>query len=447
MRRRCLRPASARSPTERSRGTRIDSGVFVEAFKAMLSNGVNGVKGSSLLWSGADPLIRQRLSRWEIAGAFGDIGVLFPIAVALISLCHMNPTAVFLAAGLAYFCAGLYFEIPIAVQPFKAVATIALALQLTPSSIASAGFLMGLLLIVVGIADFATPLAKLFSLAIVRGIQLGLGLILIREGFHLAFAAKSGLLLSHSISVPAWAVATGAAAILVLLLPSQRFPAALVLLAAGTLFGLSAQWAKLHALSWTPVPLRLLNLKLGELAGVLTVLVVPQFALTFGNSIVSTENTARLLYGKQAKRVTARALCVSVGLINLCGSLFIAAPCCHGSGGITAHHKFGARTASASYVIGSVCLVLAVFGESSLLVLALIPTAVLGVFLIYVGAQHAALVRDIVEVPDRLAVAASVGLVGFATTNLTYGFLAGFAMEGALYAVAKTRRIVATVKG
>jgi hypothetical protein len=55
--------------------------------------------------------------------------------------------------------------------------------------------------------------------------------------------------------------------------------------------------------------------------------------------------------------------------------------------------------------------------------------------------------RDIVEVPDRLAVAASVGLVGFATTNLTYGFLAGFAMEGALYAVAKTRRIVATVKG
>lgn len=29
---------------------------------------------------------------WEIAGAFGDIGILFPIAIALISLCHVNPT-------------------------------------------------------------------------------------------------------------------------------------------------------------------------------------------------------------------------------------------------------------------------------------------------------------------------------------------------------------------
>src|SRR5512137_2406440 len=100
-------------------------------------NATVATKTSSYAWP---------LTRWDIAGAFGDIGILFPIAIALISLNHLNPTAVFLTAGTAYILAGAYFKIPIAVQPFKAVAAIALALQLSPSSIASAGLLMGVLL-------------------------------------------------------------------------------------------------------------------------------------------------------------------------------------------------------------------------------------------------------------------------------------------------------------
>ena len=115
------------------------------------------------------------LSRLDIAGAFGDIGVLFPIAIALITLNHLNPTAVFLTAGASYILAGRYFQIPIAVQPFKAVAAIALALSLPPSAIASAGLLMGVLLLLIAVTHAATQLAKLFSVPIVRGIQLGLG--------------------------------------------------------------------------------------------------------------------------------------------------------------------------------------------------------------------------------------------------------------------------------
>ena len=65
------------------------------------------------------------LTRWDVAGAFGDIGILFPIAIALVSLNHMNPTAVFFTAGFAYILAGAYFNIPMAVQPSKAVAAIA----------------------------------------------------------------------------------------------------------------------------------------------------------------------------------------------------------------------------------------------------------------------------------------------------------------------------------
>ena len=142
------------------------------------------------------------LTRWDVAGAFGDIGILFPIAIALVSLNHMNPTAVFFTAGLAYILAGAYFKIPMAVQPFKAVAAIALALQLPPSSIATAGLLMGVLLSLIGLTNLVTPLAKFFTLPIVRGIQLGLGLILAREGIRLALGAKSRPLVLGELTGP-----------------------------------------------------------------------------------------------------------------------------------------------------------------------------------------------------------------------------------------------------
>ena len=167
--------------------------------------------------------IRWPLTRWDVAGAFGDIGVLFPIAIALISLNHVDPTAAFLAAGAAYVLAGGYFQIPMAVQPFKAVAAIALA---------------------------------------------------------------------------------------------------------------------------------------------------------------------------------------------------------------TAHYRFGARNPRSSYVIGGVCLLLALFGRAAVGLLRLIPAAVLGVLLVYVGIQHASYLRDILKRLPLLAIAIGVGVVSLLTTNLMWGFLTGFLLQG-----------------
>ncbi len=370
------------------------------------------------------------LSRLDVAGAFGDIGVLLPIAIALISLNHMNPTAVFLAAGLAYILAGAYFRIPMAVQPFKAVAAIALASSLAPSSIASAGLLLGLLLAVIGSTNLVTPLARLFSVPIIRGIQLGLGLILLREGIRLTFESKP--LSLGSFALPSWAMALGGTALLVAFLPSKRFPAALVLLGAGALVGAFAAHPSADGLGagWGPMRLELLSPRIAELKKVLVLLVLPQFALTFGNSVVATENTAQVLYGPEARRVTARALSLSIGLMNVTSSLFLAAPTCHGSGGITAHYKFGARSPKSSYIIGGACLLLALFGRAAVGILNFIPTAVLAVFLGYVGVQHGALVRDIVPKKKQLLVATTVGVVSLVATNLTLGFLVGFLVEG-----------------
>jgi len=370
------------------------------------------------------------LTRWDVAGAFGDIGILFPIAIALVSLNHMNPTAVFFTAGLAYILAGAYFKIPIAVQPFKAVAAIALALELPPSSIATAGLLMGVLLSFIGLTNLVTPLARLFTLPIVRGIQLGLGLILVREGIRLALGAQSRALVLGGLALPSWEIALGGALVLLLFQRSRRYPSALVLLAAGVLLGLLAHGRGLSSFGWGPLPLDFLHPHTAEMKKVLVALVLPQFALTFGNSIVAAENTAQVLYGAQARRVTARALSLSIGLTNLVSGTLTSAPTCHGSGGITAHYKFGARTQKSNYVIGAVCLALALFGRGAVGLLHFVPTAVLGVFLVYVGIQHGALILDIVVRRRSLFIALCVGLVSLARTNLTYGFVLGFLLEG-----------------
>lgn len=372
------------------------------------------------------------LTRLDVAGAFGDIGVLFPIAIALITLNHLNPTAVFLGAGLTYVLASWYFQIPISVQPLKAVAAIALAMGLSPSAIASAGVSMGILLAIIAVTNTAALLAKLFTLPIVRGIQLGLGLLLAREGLRLVLGRQSILALSNGASVTGWEVALGAAILLLGFHKSTRYPAALVLLTLGIALGLPAQWGKMPQFVWGPLPLNFLHPHSDEFWRVLPLLVIPQFALTFGNSIVATENTSQILYGPQARRVTVRALCASIALVNLGSGMIQGAPMCHGSGGITAHYKFGARTPKSSYIIGGLCILLAFFGRAAIGVLHLIPIAILGVFLIYVGIQHAAYLRDIVGRTSLLLIAVCVGVVSLLTTNLMWGFLTGFVLQGIL---------------
>lgn len=380
------------------------------------------------------------LSRLDIAGALGDVGVLFPIAIALITLNRMNPTSVFGVAGLTYILAGWYFRIPIPVQPFKAVAAIALAMSLAPSAISSAGLLMGVLLLIIGLTNVAPQLAKLFSLPIVRGIQLGLGLLLAREGLRLMLGAHSSVALPTRTTLAGWEIALGAAVVLLTFGRSRRYPAALVLLGAGIALGLLAGWSGLPAFGWGPLPLEILRPKTSEFLRVLPLLVIPQFALTFGNSIVATENTAQILYGPQARRVTVRGLSLSIGIVNLSSAAIMGSPLCHGSGGITAHYRFGARTPKSSYVIGGLCILLALFGRAAVGLLSLIPTAVLGVFLVYVGVQHAVYLRDIVKRAPLIFIALAVGVVSLLTTNLMWGFLTGFAFEGVMYLARKPRQ-------
>ena len=61
-----------------------------------------------------------RLDLNEISGSLGDLATFLPLAVGLIAVNGVNATSIFLSAGLLYIAAGLYYGVPVPVQPLKA---------------------------------------------------------------------------------------------------------------------------------------------------------------------------------------------------------------------------------------------------------------------------------------------------------------------------------------
>lgn len=92
---------------------------------------------------------------------------------------------------------------------------------------------------------------------------------------------------------------------------------------------------------------------------------------------------------------------------------------CHGSSGLSAHVRLGARSAAMNVLLGGAFLTLGlVFSQQVLTLFGLLPVWALAGFLAYAGLRHAMLVLDLRGA--RLAVAVAAGLVGIVTGNLAY---------------------------
>jgi len=79
----------------------------------------------------------------ELSGALGDLGTLVPLTVALITVNGLPATSIFFGLGVAYLLTGLFYRLPIPVQPLKAVAAIAIARGLPGTTVAAAGWGVG----------------------------------------------------------------------------------------------------------------------------------------------------------------------------------------------------------------------------------------------------------------------------------------------------------------
>ena len=377
-----------------------------------------------------------RFDRVELAGAFGDLGTMLPIVMAMIFINKLSPSSVFLAFGLFYLASGYYYRLPIPVQPLKAVGGIAIAYPaiINESVIAAAGIIFGIFLLILSLSGMIDRLARFFSQAVVRGIQLTLGLIFLKKGIELIISkdvfmsGAAGNLAGYPLNLSIGVVVF---ILVLLLLDNKRFPAALVALAIGIIAGVFL--GGFHAPSFVlgPTDMRIILPPLDDYWTALIMLILPQIPLTIGNACVGTAETCTSLFpgNPQTSKAKAGKFAFSMGIMNLPAGLIGAVPMCHGTGGLAAHYRFGARTGGAPIMIGIFFIVIAlVLGELGFSLLAIIPQSVLGVLLVFAGLELCPLLKSL-KTNEEYFIALLIAGIALVVTNMAWAFAIGIGVD------------------
>ncbi len=365
-----------------------------------------------------------------LSGALGDSGVLAPFALALIVVNGLHPSPLFLVFGVSYAAAALYYRLPVPVQPLKAMAVIALSTGASVGMIAVAALEMAAILGLIAATGGAHLLERIFTRPLVRGVQLGVGLLLLRKAFEMMLVDDGPGRLASTGGPVVLAIAVACTLLLLASAAHERLsrvPAVLLLLGLGAVF----TWTAGGAPSLPPLSDWVAPQVDWSLAGsALVLLVIPQLPLTLGNAAVAAAATAQDYYGERAGRVTVRALCASMGAFSLIAALTGGFPVCHGSAGFTAHYRFGARSGWSTFTLGVALILLALLAPGAVWAfLALVPTAVLAAMLAYVGVLHATLVRDVLGEVRTAVPALLVGVSATIAANLMIGIIIGGAAE------------------
>jgi hypothetical protein len=377
------------------------------------------------------------LDRHEAAGAVADLGVLVPIAGVLIVSNGLSPTAALLPAGLLYLVASVVYALPIPVQPLKAFGAIAIAHGLGVDVIAAGALLMGLVFLVLARSGALELAARAFPRPLIRGVQLAVGLLFLKIAWGLVTDPPQAF---GDAALPADAALPIGALILAAALVLRRRPVMIVLVGTGLVIAVADAGSAMTA---GPSPITIPAIGPAEVWTALTLLVLPQIPLTFANSCLATTDAARTYFGERADTVRPGRLATTLGGANVLAGTIGGMPVCHGAGGLTAHHSFGARTAGAPLLMGVAILGLAIAAGSGLAgLLSAFPLPILGGILAAAGVLHIRLLRDL-RGHHELAVAIAVGVVGV-SINLALGLLVGLAAWWGTVLVARLRPAGAT---
>jgi SulP family sulfate permease len=348
-----------------------------------------------------------RFDRAELAGAVGDLGVLVPIAVALIVKNGLTPTAVLLPAGLLYVVAGLVYRLPVPVQPLKAFGAIAIAHGFGADDIAAGALLMGAIFLTLGASGLLDWVAKVFPHAIIRGIQLSVGLLFCQLAWKLVSAPPKSFI-DHRHSV--WWLGIVTVVVIAVALLLRRRQITLVFLVIAVVAMVLSFHGSFH---FGPSAIHTPHLSWAAFSAAAVALVLPQFPLSFANSCLATADTARTYFGDAARRVRPGRLATTIGLANLFAGAISGMPVCHGAGGMTAHRSFGARSGGAPIMLGSTLIALALaVGATLTAALSGFPVPILAGLLTVAGLLHMMLLKDL-RGPWQWAFALAVGITGF----------------------------------
>ncbi|GAB4168766.1 MAG: putative sulfate/molybdate transporter [Calditrichia bacterium] len=383
--------------------------------------------------------LKNQFNLHELSGGMGDLGTLLPLLFALIIFNGFQAAILFFCFGIVYILTGWYYKVPVSVQPLKAMSVIAIAYGFSPEFLSGTAFFYGILFILLSITGIIRWLQAFFSPALVRGVQLGIGLILAQKAIELVLA--KGLILSDSSPLMIVNI--------ILLLAfmgliwkfqfNQQFPISIILIfisipVIGLLFS-----------SQTMVPNSSLNLSLlvpapEILKDAIILLMIPQLPLTLGNAVYAASDSCHQLWGKQAERVNPTRLSFSIGLSNVFIGMLGGFPICHGAGGMGAHAQFGAKTGGATILMGVMLVLVGLIPQLRELVF-LIPVPLLGAMLLFDSFRMILMVKSFNQW-SQIAVAVTVGSISFLTRNLTIAIVVGWLIEKAIqYIVSKYKTV------
>jgi hypothetical protein len=339
----------------------------------------------------------------EVTGAIGDSVTVLPIVVAVAVLTDLSLAVMLVWFGVFQVVWGLYYGVPMSVEPMKALAALLLAGAISAGEFLLAGLSLGVILLAAGWTRSLDRVGRYIGDPVVRGIQFGVALVLLETavGLGLADPGMAGL---------------AAAVALAFVVAGYWNLSALVVLALGG--GAAAFQTGVPSPALPPIEA---FAGMGSLAFTLGTVeaTLGQLAMTVGNAALAASVLVADYFDRD---VSPDELSASMGVMNLAAVPLGGFPMCHGSGGIAGKYAFGARTAGANVILGIGYAGLAVLAVG---LVAAFPTAMLGVILALVALQLGW--TSVNETESYLAVVA-VGALGL-LVNLAAAFVVGVCLS------------------
>jgi predicted benzoate:H+ symporter BenE len=334
-----------------------------------------------------------RIPLHEVFGAVGNFGTILPLLLAAALAADLQAGTLLLFIGIWFIVYGLYYGLPVPLEPMKAIGVVVIAGGVSAGEIAGSGILLGMIFLLLGVTRSMHRIEQWIPSSVVRGLQAALALVLLGTSARYILADTTVGLLAIAI-------------ILGCFLASRRWgfadPSAFVVLGGALFIGI--MHTGLPPLSILPLP-HLVVPQAGEWVSAAWHLALPQFPLTIGNAILATVLLSGDLFGK---KLDPDRLSITTGIMNLVSVPFGAFPMCHGAGGLAAQYRFGARTGLAN-VIGGVFLVVIALFFAGPAFLALISPGVFGALLIFIAIE---LGRHSLST-DSIAITGIMAVTGF----------------------------------
>ena len=362
-----------------------------------------------------------KFDRNEWSGAFGDIGTDFPLIVGMILAAGLDSASVLVTFGVMQIFTGSFYKMPMPIQPLKAMATIVITQKISPNILYGGGLAIGISMLLLNITKLIDWISRVVPKAVIRGIQLGLGI-------KLGLLALQDYVIADGVA--GYYLAAAAFLLAIFLIGNRKYPPAIFIIMLGMFY---AFVFKVDAHSFiNAVGIHLPQIHTPTWADILTgflILTIPQIPLSIGNSILATNQIANDWYPKRT--VTIRKISYTYSLINLINPFFSGIPTCHGSGGIVGHHTFGGRTGGSVIIYGCLYIFLGLFLSQGFDTLVhIFPLPILGILLLFESLGLMLLVQDVTDSKSSFMIALLVGLI---SGGIQYGFVIGLFVGTLIY--------------